>query len=281
MGERCLVVGAGMMGSSFALAARRAGAFEAIIGADPHPAAARSLHIFDDLVMSVEDAPPVDAVLVAVPPGAIAGVVAKVVDEQGDVVVFDVGSVKGRVIRQIEQVLGNVPARFVPCHPMAGTHAAGAAAARADMFDDARVFLTPLPTTDAEAITRVSGWWQRCGARVTTVDAVRHDQMVALTSHLPHLVAFAFMAFADEQGDDLAAYSGPGFRDFTRIAAADPALWRDISEHNLEQVAKQLRGIIESLGRLESALEARDFDALESRLALGQAAHQRYERNIQ
>jgi prephenate dehydrogenase len=278
MGERCLVVGTGMIGSSFALAARRAGIFDAIIGADPHPAEATSLGVFDDLVMSVEEAPPVDAVLVAVPPSAIAGVVAKVVDEQGDVVVFDVGSVKGRVIEQIGNVIGRVPERFVPCHPMAGTHAAGAGAARADMFDGASVFLTPLPDTDAEAIARVSAWWQGCGAEVTQVDATRHDQMVALTSHLPHLVAFAFMAFADEHGAELAAYTGPGFRDFTRIAAADPALWRDISEHNLEQVSLQLTGLIDALGHLRSVLQARDFDALEAWLALGQAARRRYER---
>lgn len=278
MGKRCLVVGTGMIGSSFALAARRAGTFEAIIGADPHPATARTLNVFDDLVMSVQDAPPVDAVLIAVPPSAIAPVLAKVLDEQRDVVIFDVGSVKAQVIDQVRSTLGELPTCFVPCHPMAGSHETGAGAARADMFDGANVFLTPTATTDEDAVAQVSQWWRDCGAEVLGVDAARHDQMVALTSHLPHLVAFAFMAFADAHGEDLTAYTGPGFRDFTRIAAADPALWRDISENNLEQVRTQLSGLIEALEHLQSLLAARDFDGLQAWIAIGQAARRRYER---
>jgi len=197
---RLLLIGTGLIGASFALAARRAGVFDAVSGFDVDAAALGSALRAGSLTQAVTSIEAgiehADAVLVAVPPREIVGAVVRVYAAMGTrtVPVFDVGSIKVPVVGGLIDCLGTVPATFVPCHPMAGAEHRGPEAADAALFEGRTVFLTPTAGTQPAAIERVALWWRACGAQVSVTTAERHDAAVALTSHLPHLLAFAYMA---------------------------------------------------------------------------------------
>jgi prephenate dehydrogenase len=268
---RLSLIGVGLMGASFALAARRARTFDHIVGHDVDRAALGAAHtagIVDATAPSLEAAVlGADAVLVAVPPSAIAACVADVCGALGDatVPVFDLGSVKAAVIAALRARRGTLPSNFVPCHPMAGSERQGSTAADAALYRGRRVFLTPCPETDHAATAKVERFWAACGAHTCVVDAEAHDRAVAATSHLPHLLAFAYMArFGNEADRVLFDYAGPGFRDFTRIAGGDPALWRDILLSNRQAVAAELDGLVRRLTDLGAALGTSDAATLES-----------------
>jgi len=279
---RLLLIGTGLIGASFALAVRRAGAFDVVSGFDVDAAAlasARRAGCVTEAVTSIEaGAATADAVLVAVPPRDIVAAVAQACAAVGTraVPVFDVGSVKAPVIAGLVDRLGAVPADFVPCHPMAGAETRGADAADASLFEGRRVFLTPTSGTRPESIERVSGYWRSCGASVATITAERHDAAVALTSHLPHLLAFAYMARVGAADAGALAFAGPGFRDFTRIAASDPALWGQILDANRAPVGAELDALIGLLERLREDLSQRREAALESILRAGQSVRRRF-----
>jgi prephenate dehydrogenase len=280
---RLSLIGVGLMGASFALAARRAGTFDHIVGHDVDRAALGAAHaagIVDETAPSLDAAVlGADAVLVAVPPSAIAGCVADVCRGLGDanVPVFDLGSVKVAVISAVRERRGALPSNFVPCHPMAGSERQGSTAADAALYRGRRVFLTPCPETDRAATAKVERFWHSCGALTRVVDAEAHDRAVAATSHLPHLLAFAYMArFGNEADRALFDYAGPGFRDFTRIAGGDPALWRDILLSNRQAVAVELDGLVRRLTALGAALGTCDAATLESRFAAARDARGAY-----
>ena len=238
-----LLVGTGLIGGSFALAARRHGLFDQIAGIDANPSAlaeARARGIVDAEVAPDADheAPSAapDAVCVATPTSHIARCIEELAARHPEAVLFDVGSVKSKVIDTL-RARGGLPVRYVPCHPVAGSERSGPSAARADLFEGRSVILTPVPETDSAATARVAGWWRALGAEVTEQPPELHDRILAATSHLPHLVAFALMeVLADVDDDTLRATIGGGFRDFSRIAAADPAIWSDILHENREAV---------------------------------------------
>ena len=189
-----------------------------------------------------------DAVCVAVPVGAIAGHVRDAAARCAGPV-FDVGSVKGPVIEALEPV----PANFVPCHPIAGSELQGPAAARADLFEDQTVAMTPVAETDDGAANAVRGYWEAVGARVVVQTPASHDESFALVSHLPHLVAFAFMDAAARAGPlDLA---GNGFRDFVRIAGADAGIWTDILHANAGRIRPHLDELLETLNHFRTAMD--------------------------
>ncbi len=249
MSRSLLLVGTGLVGGSFALAARRAGLFDRVLGMDASTAAIR-----EALAHGVIDgeAPPmpegVAGVCVAVPVAAIAEMVRHAVAVAPGVPVFDVGSVKKPVLDALEP---HAPATFVPCHPIAGSERQGAAAADGAMFRGARVVLTPTDETDPEALASVQRWWQAVGAETVTEDAAVHDDLLAVTSHLPHLLAFALMRLADDAG--ALGHVGGGFRDFTRIAGADPDVWSQILAANSGAVTRRLSELYERLAELASA----------------------------
>jgi prephenate dehydrogenase len=279
--SRLLVVGTGLIGGSFALAMRRAGAFARIDGYDANAEVAEravGLGLIDravtDLAQAVAAA---DGVLIAVPTSAIADNVRRVATAiaRPTTAVFDVGSVKGSIVAQLRGG-GGVPAWFVPSHPMAGSERRGPDAAAADLFRGRRVILTPQPETDAAATAKVRGWWSAAGAHVDETTAEVHDEMVALTSHLPHLIAYAYMGWVDApHSGDPRAFAGPGFHDFTRIAASDAAMWRQILTDNRAAVMAQFDGWSAALGRLAALLRDGRFDELERVLAEAQAARER------
>lgn len=254
-----LLIGTGLVGGSFALAAKAAGLFDRVVGMDRDPAALRealALGIVDAVLEgSVEEAltegagPPrrFDAACVAVPVGDVAACVRAAAPRAE--VVFDVGSVKGTIVDALAP-----PANYVPCHPVAGSERAGPAAARANLFKDRVVALTPVPNTDAGAVRTVRGYWERLGARVLEEAPAAHDQRLALLSHLPHLVAFAFMEVAGRA--DTLTGAGTGFRDFTRIAAADAGVWGDILSSNADNVRPYLDDLLATLRSFAASAEA-------------------------
>ena len=259
-----LVVGTGLIGGSFALAARAAGLFERFHGLDADPAAlavARERGIVD----AADPGMAPTAVCVATPVSHVAEHVAQMARRFPDATIFDVGSVKAPAIRALREQ-GALPPAFVPSHPVAGSERHGAAAARADLFEGCSVIVTPAAETDVAAIAQVSGWWREIGATVTEQTPEAHDCLLAATSHLPHLLAFALMELLDDVDEATLRRSvGGGFRDFTRIAAADPAVWGDILHGNRDAVLHWVEALTARL------TVAEDKAALVRRLATAQA----------
>jgi len=254
------VVGTGLIGASFAKAARRRGLSDDIAGLDAnaeHAAAALRLGLIDRVV----DAVPRDAaaVLLAVPVDGIADWVRRLADHPG--VLFDAGSVKAPIIESLKARDGALPPRYVPCHPIAGSERSGPEAADADLFAGRQAVLTPVPETDPAAIDQVRALWLGVGAHAQLMAAQDHDRILAVTSHLPHLLAFAYL---DRVEADHLSHTGGGFDDFTRIGTAAPDLWASILGLNRGPLTEALAAFKDSLGRFERALENDDREALQA-----------------
>ena len=244
-----LLVGTGLVGGSFALAAKAHGVFTRVVGTDRSDEAlaqALELGIIDGRAGDLsESSGRYDAACVAVP---LAGIAPCVRDaSRRAAVVFDVGSVKGPVI----DALDAPPDNYVPCHPIAGSERHGPTAADGALFSNRTVVMTPTATTAASALAEVRGFWEAIGAHVETETPDRHDLRFALLSHLPHLVAVAFMDVVARAGSFAGA--GSGFRDFTRIAAGDAEVWHDILHSNADHVRRYLDELIDDLRTLGEA----------------------------
>ena len=257
------VVGTGLIGASFAKAARSRGLSDDIVGLDAnaaHAAAALRLGLID----RVADAVPPDAaaVLLAVPVDGVADWVRRLADHPG--VLFDAGSVKAPIIASLKAQKGALPSRFVPCHPIAGSERSGPEAADGALFSGREAVLTPEPETDPAAIDQVRALWRGVGANAQLMTAADHDRIVALTSHLPHLLAFAYL---DRVEAAHLPHTGGGFDDFTRIGGAAPSLWANILRLNRGPVIEALAAFKDSLGRFEQTLANGDRQALEALIA--------------
>lgn len=266
--EKIVVVGVGLIGGSFALALQRAGAVAAVVGVGRGKAnleTARQMGIavrtwtlderWDD---ELGDA---DLVLLATPVGQMPGLFSRIAPALGPAtVVTDAGSTKQDVVAAARRHLGAALPRFVPGHPIAGTEHSGAAAASASLFTGKSIVLTPLAETAAEAEARVADAWGRCGGIVSILDPVRHDQVFAAISHLPHALAFALVAQLARRpdADDYFRYAASGFRDFTRLAGSDPEMWRDICLANAVALRSELATYRAALERLDAMLVSRD-----------------------
>ena len=245
--KRVAVVGVGLIGGSFALALRRAGGVTSIVGVDRDASSlerAAALGVIDTAAESVSEATKgADLVVVAVPVRAIGPVlhdVALALD--AGAVVTDVGSTKGDVTRVAREELRALFPRFVPGHPIAGRESSGVDAATPDLFKSARIVLTPADETAPDAVDIVRGCWEAVGGRVTTLTAIDHDRIFAAVSHLPHLLSFALVSeiAARTNAAELLGFAAGGFRDFTRIAASSPEMWRDIALQNREALLDEL-----------------------------------------
>ncbi len=241
------VVGVGLIGGSFALGLRRAGAVARIVGTDRDTQAlerAAALGVIDTAAHSIADAVAgAELVFVAVPVRAMGPVLHDIERVLGpDAVVTDAGSTKSDVVRTAREELKDKFARFVPGHPIAGRETSGVDAATPDLFRGARVVLAPEPGTLPEAVALVRGCWEACGSRVATMDAARHDHIFASVSHLPHVLAFALVSeiVSRPEGQDLLGFAAGGFRDFTRIAASSPEMWRDIALANRAALLEEM-----------------------------------------
>jgi prephenate dehydrogenase len=261
------------MGGSFALALRRAGLVDQVVSCGPDAAAldkALRLNVIDAVADSAAQAAQgADLVLVAVPVAATEGVLAAVAPVLGaDALLMDVGSTKRDAVAAARRVLGERLPRFVPAHPIAGKETAGVAHADAALYVNRHAILTPLPENPPELVRRAVALWEALGARVRPMSAQAHDAAFAAVSHLPHLLAYAYFEGVAQQseGGDFLALAGPGFRDFTRIAASDPVMWRDILLANRDEVLRQVQHFRQALDGFEQQLRAGDAPALEDHI---------------
>ena len=264
------LIGCGMMGGSFALALRRAGAVKRIVGYSKSPSTtelARRMGVIDDVaesaLLAVSGA---DIVLLAVPVAATEATLRAIrhLIEPG-VLLMDVGSTKRDVVDAARRALRERIHSFVPAHPIAGKESSGIQNADAALYSGRQVILTPLPQTRAELVQRATDAWSAVGAQVLKMTAENHDAAFAAVSHLPHLLAFAYFSSVVNQpaGKDFLSLAGPGFRDFTRIAASNPEVWRDILVANREEVLKQSQQFKTALEALELVMKSGNVDALE------------------
>lgn len=268
---RVTIIGFGLMGSSLARALRKYEVVRHVVACDSDErvrAAVTRLGIADtvtaDPVAAVKDA---ELVILATPVGAIGAVAATIGPHlTPGTLVTDVSSVKAAVIRDVEPSLG-AGVTFVPGHPVAGTEKSGPEAGFAELFEGRYCVLTPLETTPEEAVERVEALWLRLGSLVERMDPDHHDRAMAMVSHLPHLIAYTIVATAtDLEADrleEVVRYSAGGFRDFTRIAASDPIMWRDIFLANRDAVLEMLQRFTEDLTALQRAIRWGEGDALE------------------
>ena len=277
--RKLAVIGVGLIGGSFALAMRRGGLAAQVAGYDRDAAAlerAAGLQVIDQVAESVSEATRgADLVVVAVPVKAAAGVLHDVgLALEPSAVVTDVGSTKAEVIEIARAELRERFARFVPGHPIAGREASGVEAATVDLFKGARVVLTPLPETDAAAVEVVRSAWSGIGARVSMLAADDHDRIFAAVSHLPHLLSFALVSELASRPDaaELFAFAAGGFRDFTRIAASSPEMWRDIALQNRAALLAELDRYGARLAVFRELIEKGDGHALERLMAEARSA---------
>jgi len=271
---RVALIGVGLIGGSFAAALRSAGAVSEVVGCDTDP---RALAIAQKRGIASAAAPDVaaavrgaDLVVVATPVGATRSVLAAMAAQLGDdAIVTDVGSTKCSVIADARVALGAGFARFVPAHPIAGSEKAGVEYADAALFRERLAVLTPTTESDERAVALVESLWRAVGARTETMTAETHDRVFAAVSHLPHLLAFALMEMiaADPDGRLKLDHAGAGFRDFTRIAASSPQMWRDICLANRIPLGEELRRYRARLENLQRRLDVGDGAALEAAFA--------------
>ena len=179
-------------------------------------------------------------------------------------VVTDAGSAKGSVVLAAKSVFGIIPDYFVPAHPIAGREKSGVEAAIVDLYVDHKVIVTPLPETSAEAELKVTEMWQAAGAKVESMDVETHDQVLAATSHLPHVVAYSLVdtLSKSDASDAIFQYAAGGFRDFTRIASSDPTMWRDICLENRDAILTSLEELQENLQTLHEQISSSDSDGI-------------------
>jgi cyclohexadieny/prephenate dehydrogenase len=260
------LIGTGLIGGSLGLALRRDGIEVRGFDHDPaRAAAAETIGAVDVLAAGVAEAVQgADLTVVAVPVGRVAEVVVEALDA-GAVLITDVGSVKSVVVKEVGP---HVPqgVHFIPGHPIAGTEQSGPEAGFAELFDGRWCILTPVPGTDAGALARLKEFWQRCGSDVEIMEPKQHDLVLPITSHVPHLIAYNIVGTAADletvTQSEVIKYSASGFRDFTRIAASDPTMWRDIFLNNREAVLEILGRFNEDLAALQRAVRWGDGDAL-------------------
>ena len=269
--EQLGLIGCGLMGGSFALALKKAGLVKRVVGYSKSPSTterARQMGVIDieapSALLAVSGA---DLVLLAVPVSATEATFKAIRHLLSkDTLVMDVGSTKRDVIDAARRVLKDQVGVFVPAHPIAGKEQAGVEHADADLYHGRQVILTPIERTESPQIEKATQLWTALGCHVQIMSPESHDAAYAAVSHLPHMISFALMnaITGQEHGKQFLSLAGPGFRDFTRIAASDPSIWRDILTSNREELIAQSRQFQRALHAFETAVAAGDADALEA-----------------
>ncbi len=281
--KRLAIIGVGLIGGSLARALRAADVVDEIVGCGRGKAnldLAVELGVIDryshDIAEAVQGA---DMVFLAVPLGAMRDAFAAMCDVLGDdALITDGGSAKGSVVNDCRDAAPDLLARFVPGHPIAGTENNGVAASFAELYQNRRVILTPLQQNSATDIDRVAQMWATCGAEVTKMSVAHHDEVLAATSHLPHMLAFGLvdMLARLKENDEIFRYAAGGFRDFTRIASSNPVMWRDICIANREALSPMLAAFAEEMNELAQRIGSADADALLEIFERAKAARDRY-----
>ena len=267
--ENVTIIGVGLIGGSLARALRRGALCAHITGygrREEHLRRAVELGVIDDYCTDIREAvAATDLVVLATPLSTTEGLLRVMAPAlKANAVITDVGSAKGAVVVAAEQTLGEHLVRFVPGHPIAGTEQSGVEHSFAELFDDHLVILTPLPQNDPETVELVREMWERCGARVISTDIAHHDRVLAATSHLPHMLAYALVDCLAEMGEreEIFRYAAGGFRDFTRIASSSPEMWHDICLANREQLLLVLDDFESHLTAVRQAIADNDGERL-------------------
>jgi cyclohexadieny/prephenate dehydrogenase len=268
--DRIAIIGFGLIGSSLARAVKAHGLARTIVACDREEDARATIgrllladEVTDDPATAVRDA---DLVVIAAPLGAYADIVKRMAPAlKPGAIVSDVGSVKGPVVRDLPAMLPK-GVHLVPGHPIAGTENSGPGSGFETLFDGRWFIMTPPPGADEEAVRKVGELWAGCGSLIEIMDASHHDKVLGITSHLPHLIAYTIVGTAADLEEDAQSevikFSASGFRDFTRIAASDPTMWRDVFLNNREAVLEMLQRFNEDLTALQRAIRVGDGEAL-------------------
>lgn len=270
--DKLVIIGVGLIGGSFALALRQAGVVQHITGIGRNlENMQRALEqgvideIADNYATALIDA---DLLFLAMPVGQTELIMAQIAPHlEPDTIITDAGSTKQDVIiSALKHLTPQNIINFVPGHPIAGTEQSGVTAAQANLYEGKHVVLTPLEQTNPETLEIVCQLWQVCGAKISTMHADEHDQILAITSHLPHVLAFTMMRYlhhSTNNPDSLLRFAGSGFRDFTRIAGSSPEMWRDICLANRDELLKQIKAYNAELKAVQALLEQKDQEGLE------------------
>ena len=277
------IIGVGLIGGSLARDLRRLGLVDEVVGASrsaEHLARAQELGVIDrfetDVARAVRGA---DMVVVAVPLGAMGAVFSAIRHSlMPEAVVTDVGSAKCSVLEAARQAFGTVPPWLVPGHPIAGNERSGVEAATDDLFAGRRVILTPIEETDEQALARVHAMWHRVGADVLSMDPQHHDEVLAATSHLPHMLAYTLVDVLGRKQDrvEIFRYAAGGFRDFTRIASSDPQMWHDICVANRDSLVDVLESFGKDLNTLLAAVRRGDSEHMKDVFTRAKKLRDRY-----
>ncbi|WP_322881584.1 prephenate dehydrogenase [Pandoraea sputorum] len=269
--NKLVICGVGLIGGSLARALKAAGAVNEVVGVgrtEASLARACELGVIDRAATSIADAVSgADIVLLAAPVAQTPALLAIIRPHlSGETIVTDAGSTKTDAVAAAHEALGDEAWRFVPGHPIAGAELSGVDAAKVDLYRDRRVVLCPQPANRAEDVARVRGMWEATGARVSEMTERQHDRVFASVSHLPHVLSYALIAQILDAPDAALkfGFAGGGFRDFTRIAASNPEMWRDICVANRDALLAELDGYLATLGSLRQLIDAGDGAGLEA-----------------
>lgn len=281
--SRLCVIGVGLIGGSIARAARKHGLCREVVGvdgSDGNLSKALQLGVIDAAFADpCEGAAGADWIVIATPVGAFETVFRALRPVWSETAVYtDAGSTKQSVIDAARRVCGEVPANFVPGHPIAGAEKSGVEAATDDLYAGKRVILTPLSETGAAPLAQVEAFWRACGAKVTLMNPHHHDEVLAATSHLPHVLAYALthLLGRKDQQQEIFQYAAGGFRDFTRIASSDPVMWLDICMANRAQILPLIAQLADELKHVAEWLEQDSRDELFGFFTEAREARQRF-----
>lgn len=281
--NKLCIIGVGSIGGSVACALRAANCVDTIVGVGRNVdnlVLAKQLGVIDEysteIKAAVKDA---DIVIVATPLGAMPAVFEELAGSLSDnCILTDVGSAKQHVVDAVNLAFGLLPGNFIPGHPIAGTEKSGVEAAYAELFQQRRVILTPHLNTGKAALETIRQMWESCGADIVEMQPKHHDEVLAETSHLPHMLAYALVDTLARMDDsqEIFEFAAGGFRDFTRIASSDPQMWHDICVANREQLANALHAFNEDLQRLTRAVEEADSDYLKETFTRAKKARDQF-----
>lgn len=280
--SRVVIVGVGLIGGSFALALKRAGLVREVVGVGRQAKnlqQAIELGIIDQALPIEEAVAGADLILLAVPVAQTEAVLSTIAPHlEPHTLITDAGSTKQDVVAAARRALGNKFSQFVAAHPIAGSEKSGATAALAELYQDRHVILCPAPEIPTAALQTVRAVWQACGAKITEMPAAEHDAVFAIASHLPHLLAFSYMnlVLQSPQRDAALKLAGTGFRDFTRIAGANPEMWADIACANQAALMHDLQRYQALLQQLQQLVEHGDKTGLMALFTQASQARQQW-----
>lgn len=287
MFNKLCIIGVGLIGGSIAKTARQNNLTKKIVGFgrehdEENLKAAKQLGVIDEYYLNLAEAVlDADCVIIATPVASFQAIFQTLKQNNlwsEKTIYTDVGSTKGNIITAAEQVFGFVPDNFVPAHPIAGAEQSGVQAAIVDLYRNKRLIITPVSNTNPKAVQTIQSFWEGLGAIVSIMDAEQHDKVLAATSHLPHLLAFALVDMLGHQDEEseIFKYAAGGFRDFTRIASSDPTMWADICTTNKDAILPLIEQLQSELAKIQGLLINDDYQQLFATFAYAKSARQRF-----